>query len=426
MDQEPWAWRAGMAAYRLGINAFFGAGGLSWLRRKYRGIGIEERMGRFSDVPAGGVWVHAVSVGEVQSASAVIRRMRGETARPILLSTVTTTGQDMARRLLDGRVDRMIYSPWDVGRYVRSALDAVRPAAYVAMETERWPEMLSQLKARRIPTFLANGRLSSESFAKLRREAPFWRGVLSCFTRLLVRFEEDLENFSALGVPREKITVTGDCKVDALLDRLDGARKGIWSDLRRGEAPLFVAGSTHQGEEEAVISAFRIVRQRHPEARLVVVPRHPERALLVVAAALPYPDLKADLLSRLSDGWDIAVVDRIGILFDLYAAADAAFVGGSLVPKGGQNPIEPALFGITTAHGPSMTDFPDTKRMDALGVARCVHGPRELAGVWTAALDPTTREAVRQASRAYFDTLGGASARTWEVIREYVKDVKAQ
>ena len=426
MDQEPWAWRAGMAAYRLGINAFFGAGGLSWLRRKYRGIGIEERMGRFSDVPAGGVWVHAVSVGEVQSASAVIRRMRGETARPILLSTVTTTGQDMARRLLDGRVDRMIYSPWDVGRYVRSALDAVRPAAYVAMETERWPEMLSQLKARRIPTFLANGRLSSESFARLRREAPFWRGVLSCFTRLLVRFEEDLENFSALGVPREKITVTGDCKVDALLDRLDGARKGIWSDLRRGEAPLFVAGSTHQGEEEAVISAFRIVRQRHPEARLVVVPRHPERALLVVAAALPYPDLKADLLSRLSDGWDIAVVDRIGILFDLYAAADAAFVGGSLVPKGGQNPIEPALFGITTAHGPSMTDFPDTKRMDALGVARCVHGPQELAGVWTAALDPTTREAVRQASRAYFDTLGGASARTWEVIREYVKDVKAQ
>ena len=426
MDQEPWAWRAGMAAYRLGINAFFRAGGLSWLRRKYRGIGIEERMGRFSDVPAGGVWVHAVSVGEVQSASAVIRRMRGETARPILLSTVTTTGQDMARRLLDGQVDRMIYSPWDVGRYVRSALDAVRPAAYVAMETERWPEMLSQLKARRIPTFLANGRLSGESFAKLRREAPFWRGVLSCFTRLLVRFEEDLENFSALGVPREKITVTGDCKVDALLDRLDGARKGIWSDLRRGEAPLFVAGSTHQGEEEAVISAFRIVRQRHPEARLVVVPRHPERALLVAAAALPYPDLKADLLSRLSDGWDIAVVDRIGILFDLYAAADAAFVGGSLVPKGGQNPIEPALFGITTAHGPSMTDFPDTKRMDALGVARCVHGPQELASVWTAALDPATREAVRQASKAYFDTLGGASARTWEVIREYVKDVKAQ
>ena len=118
------------------------------------------------------------------------------------------------------------------------------------------------------------------------------------------------------------------------------------------------------------------------------------------------------------------MVDRIGILFDLYAAADAAFVGGSLVPKGGQNPIEPALFGITTAHGPSMTDFPDTKRMDALGVARCVHGPQELADVWTVALDPATQEAVRQASQAYFDTLGGASARTWEVIREYVKDVK--
>ena len=421
MDQEPWAWRAGMAAYRLGINAFFGAGGLSWLRRKYRGIGIEERMGRFSDVPAGGVWVHAVSVGEVQSASAVIRRMRGETARPILLSTVTTTGQDMARRLLDGQVDRMIYSPWDVGRYVRSALDAVRPAAYVAMETERWPEMLSQLKARRIPTFLANGRLSGESFAKLRREAPFWRGVLSCFTRLLVRFEEDLENFSALGVPREKITVTGDCKVDALLDRLDGARKEVWSDLRRGSAPLFVAGSTHQGEEEAVISAFRIVRQRHPEARLVVVPRHPERALLVVAAALPYPELRADLLSRLPDDWDVAVADRIGLLFDLYAAADAAFVGGSLVQKGGQNPLEPALLEVPTMHGPDMADFPDTGRMDRMGAARCVRSAHELAAAWERALAADERERVREACRGYFETLGGAAERTWSVIKAYVK-----
>ena len=426
-NREPWAWRAGMAAYRLGINAFFGAGGLSWLRRKYK-VGIDERMGRFADVSPGGVWVHAVSVGEVQSASALIHRMKAETDRPVVLSTVTTTGRDMAERLLKGAVDHMVYSPWDVPRYVRSALDDIRPAAYVAMETERWPEMLSQLKTRSIPTFLANGRLSEASFAKLRREASFWRGVMSCFTRVLVRFDEDLEHFAALGVPREKIVVTGDCKVDALLDRLNDARENTWNSLRRtaatdgsSAAPLFVAGSTHQGEEEIVIAAFRILRRQHPDARLVIVPRHPERALMVVAAALPYPELQTELLSRLSGNWDVAVVDRIGILFDLYAAADAAFVGGSLVQKGGQNPLEPALFGILTAHGPCMTDFPDTNRMDKMGAARRVEGAQSLADAWLSALDPEVQGRVQQSCRAYFDTLGGAATRTWEVIREYLK-----
>ena len=422
-----WAWRAGMATYRFSINTFFRAGGLSWLRRKYR-EGVDERMGNFSGVPQNGLWFHAVSVGEVQSASALIKRMREDCARPCVLSTVTTTGQKMAHQLLDGTVDRMIYSPWDAPRFVTSALDAIRPAAYVTMETELWPEMLFQLRERHIPAFLANGRLSESSFKKLRHQAAFWRGVLSCFTRLLVRFDEDREHFTALGVPPEKITVTGDCKVDTLLDRRSATSPQTWGHLRRGasqaedgSAPLFVAGSTHPGEDDAVIAAFRRVHQAHPAARLVIVPRHPERALMVVAAALPYPELQADLLSHLPENWDIAVVDRIGVLFDLYAAADAAFVGGSLVQKGGQNPFEPALFGIPTTHGPCMTDFPDTDRMDEMGAARCIHNDLELARAWEEALTPLAQERARKACAAYFDTLGGAAGRTWAVIREYVK-----
>ncbi len=316
----------------------------------------------------------------------------------------------------------MIYSPWDTPRFVTSALDAIRPAAYISMETELWPEILSQLRERNIPTFLANGRISDNSFKKLRRQRAFWRGVLSCFTRVLVRFDEDRERFLALGVPPEKITVTGDCKVDTLLDRRRTASPETWGHLRRGEGtPLFVAGSTHPGEDDAVIAAFRRVHQQHPDARLVIVPRHPERALMVVAAALPYPELQADLLSRLSGNWDIAVVDHIGVLFDLYAAADAAFVGGSLVLKGGQNPFEPALFGIPMTHGPCMTDFPDTERMDHMGAARCIHNDLELAQAWEEALTPETRERARTACQTYFDTLGGAAAKSWTIIREYVK-----
>ena len=422
LKREAWAWRAGMSAYRLGINAFFAAGGLQWLRRKYD-VGLDERMGRFEGVPQGGVWVHAVSVGEVQSASSLVRAMKQDSPLPCLLSTVTRTGREMAEQLIGGAADRMVYSPWDVPRFVRSALDAARPKAYVAMETERWPEMLSELKARGIPAFLANGRLSERSFRKLRRQAPFWRGVLSCFERILVRFDEDREHFlaPALGVPAERIVVTGDCKVDALMNRKAKADASRWAHLRRGDAPLFVAGSTHEGEDDIVIAAFRRLRRSHPGARLVIVPRHPERALFAVAAALPYPELRADLLSRLPDDWDVAVADRIGLLFDLYAAADAAFVGGSLVQKGGQNPLEPALLEVPTMHGPDMADFPDTERMDRMGAAQRVRSANELASAWECALAPAERERVRRACREYFETLGGAAERTWSVIKTYVK-----
>lgn len=410
-----------MAAYRLGIGAFFRMGGLRWLRRKYDGVGIDERMGRISGAPHGAVWIHAVSVGEAQSASALIRRMKADDpSRPCVLSTVTATGMEMARQLIGGMADRMIYGPWDAPHFVSSALDAVRPSAYVTMETERWPEMLAQLKARGVPTFLANGRLSEGSLKKLHHQAAFWRGVLACFTKIMVRFEEDREHFMTLGVPEDRLIVTGDCKVDALLDRRAATSPDVWGHLRREGSPLFVAGSTHPGEDDIVISAFRKVRETHGGARLAIVPRHPERALMVVAAALPYPGLRADLISRLGDGWDIAVVDRIGALFDLYAVADAAFVGGSLVPKGGQNPLEPTLFGIPTAHGPFMTDFPDTERMDKMGAARCVHSDVDLTRAWEDALAPGVRDRAAEACRAYFDTLGGAAVRTWEVVRSYL------
>ena len=225
----------------------------------------------------------------------------------------------------------------------------------------------------------------------------------------------------ALGVPAERIVVTGDCKVDALMSRRSEADASRWAHLRRGDAPLFVAGSTHKGEDDIVIAAFRRLRRSHPGARLVIVPRHPERALFAVAAALPYPELRADLLSRLPDDWDVAVADRIGLLFDLYAAADAAFVGGSLVQQGGQNPLEPALLEVPTMHGPDMADFPDTGRMDRMGAARCVRSAHELAAAWERALAADERERVRRACREYFETLRGAAERTWSVIKTYVK-----
>ena len=422
-----YSWPAGLCLYRSCVNTFFALGGLQLLRRKYRNT-ITERTGTLSGLPEGAIWVHAVSVGEVQSASALIRRIKSRSPLPCVLSTVTPTGREMAHRLLDGLVDGIFYSPFDKKKYVERALDTLKPRAYAAMETELWPEMFCQLKARNIPAFLANGRLSDKSFSRMKHTKYFWQGVFGCIDRFMVRFSTDREKFLALGVPDEKIIVTGDCKVDALLDRRKNTGPDKWSWLKDGDAPLIVAGSTHEGEDEIVISAFRILRRTCPKARLVIVPRHPERALMTIASALPYSDVRAELLSQVDrEGLkaDIVVVDRIGVLFELYAACDAVFIGGSLVNKGGQNPFEPALFGLPAVHGPSMTDFPDTGRMDAMGAALCVNSDSELAGAWADLLKPEARTRSLRECHEYFSTLGGAAERTWGEIERIMLDRNA-
>lgn len=416
----------GMGIYRLITGAFFGLGGLQILRRKYKGD-ISERIGQVENVPENPVWVHAVSVGEVQSASSLIRRIKSRSAYPCVISTVTPTGRDMAVKLLIGVADRIIYAPFDARKFVARSLDAINPAIYITMETELWPEILTQLKARGIPTFLANGRLSDKSFRRMRRTKFFWRGILECLTKLMVRFDDDREKFHALGVPSDKIVVTGDCKVDTLLDRRKATSPDKWGWLKDGKSPLFTAGSTHSGEDEVVISAFRMARREYPGARLAIVPRHPERALMTVAAALPYDDVHAELLSRIEPGRndaDIVVVDRIGVLFDLYAASDAVFVGGSLVEKGGQNPFEPALFGLPAVHGPCMTDFPDTERMDSMGAAMCVHNDSELSRAWCECLKPENVKLALKNCNEYFNTLGGAAKKTWDEIESCIQSAK--
>jgi 3-deoxy-D-manno-octulosonic-acid transferase len=156
----------------------------------------------------------------------------------------------------------------------------------------------------------------------------------------------------------------------------------------------------------------------------MIVPRHPQRALFVVAAALPYGETElftdGDRSDRETTDWDIAVVGKIGVLFELYSVADAAFVGGSLVPKGGQNIMEPALFGIPLTHGPYMDSFPDAARMDALGAAQTVENADQLAETWLRALDPAERSRFQRASREYFASVGGAGLRSWDVIEGFL------
>jgi 3-deoxy-D-manno-octulosonic-acid transferase len=409
-----------LGLYQTAVDVFFAAGGLRRLKKKYK-TGVEERMGIFdSGVPRNALWVHSVSVGEVQSALSLIEAARQSCSRPCVLSTVTRTGRVMAEKLTSHAVERFIYSPWDARRFVRRALDRLCPAAYVAMETERWPTMLSELHRRGIPAFLVNGRLSDESAAPLLKTRGFWRGVLSCFNRLLVRFDSDRENFLRLGVPEEKIVVTGDCKIDAMIRRRENLDLSKWAFLRgEASAPVLLAGSTHPGEEEAVLKAFQILRRKFPRARLVIAPRHPERGQSVAQLASAFGE--ARLLSGHSEFRDILVVDKIGVLFEMYGVVDAAFVGGSLVPKGGQNLMEPALFGLRPVHGPDMRDFRDADRMDAMGAARQIRDADGLAEAWLSSLEEGSRQKAKEACAAWLETVGGASERSWAVIEEEIR-----
>ncbi|MBQ3694070.1 MAG: hypothetical protein II884_04785, partial [Synergistaceae bacterium] len=176
-------YKIGMALYRSLFSTGLTLGGMKILKRKYKND-MYGRDGKVQDIPEGCVWVHAVSVGEVQSASSLIRQIKRTSTYPCIISTVTTTGRDMAMRLLDGVADKIIHSPFDSKKFVSRSLDNIKPAIYITMETELWPEMLSQLRARNIPAFLANGRISEKSFKRMRHTKSFWNGVLECLNKL--------------------------------------------------------------------------------------------------------------------------------------------------------------------------------------------------------------------------------------------------
>ena len=400
-----------------------------FLALKYK-EGLEERKGRYPDdftAPLKGrrpLWVHAVSVGEVQSASSFIHECADDgIPYPVILSTTTSTGREMSEKLLSGRIARHFYYPWDTPQIVKRAVNAIDPVAYVVMETEIWPDILYEMKSRGIPTFMVNGRFSDKSFEKSMCKAGFWREVLNLFSIIMVREREDCDKLMELGIPDGKIVCTGDCKVDALINRADGLDLTYMKKTVGNSVPLILAGSTHPGEDEIVLEAFDIFSRKYHKARLALVPRHPERAGAVFEIAKRHGETA--FFSKLSgnEKWRILIVDKIGSLFDMYGLADAAFVGGSLVPKGGQNLMEPAIFGVPVTHGPYMKDFREaSSKLGELEVAREVSDASDLAGKWIEDVDPVRRMKVAENSRIFFEEHRGASVKSWQLIKQFIAD----
>jgi len=311
------------------------------------------------------IWVHAVSVGEVLTARPLISDLKRRYPNlRMFLSTTTMAGQQLARRNVPD-VDAVFYFPFDLAFVVRRTLDLVRPKLFIMMETEIWPNLLRECRARGVKTAVVNGRLSPRSFPRYRMIRPMMRRVLDHIDKFLVQSEESARRFIDLGADPARVVVTGSLKFDSLEVSSTALQARARDRVLRyfrvpASRPVIVAGSTMKGEEIAVLRAFRRVRSTAPNTLLVLAPRNPER--FGEAEQLARHEgwkvaRRSDLAIDAEPRVDVVLLDTIGELATIYQIATVVFVGGSLVATGGHNVLEPAVFGKPIVFGPHMQNF---------------------------------------------------------------------
>jgi 3-deoxy-D-manno-octulosonic-acid transferase len=326
--------------------------------------------------------VHAVSVGEVQAAAGLIRELRRRSpGLDVVITTVTPTGAQQARSLFGSQV-RHCYLPYDLPGSVGRFLKRIRPAVAIILETEIWPTLYHELGRRKIPLVLASARVSIRSVDRYRQLATLFRETLSHGILIGAQSAVDAERFLAIGAAPGRVRVTGNEKFDLEVPQATIAAGREFRRQCAAARPVWIAGSTHEGEEDAVLAAHVIVRSRHPDALLILVPRHPQRfdavRGLLRKRGHAYAQRSSGELPGAKD--DVFLVDTLGELQLFYAAADVAFVAGSLVPIGGHNLLEPAALGLPILSGPHTQNAQDVAELLVqAGAVRIVRSREELA-----------------------------------------------
>jgi 3-deoxy-D-manno-octulosonic-acid transferase len=398
--------------------------------RKYR-EGLRERVGRVraglseDDSLRPVVWLHAVSVGEVLAVSRLVHEL--ETALPahrILISTTTRTGQSLARERFGA--DRVFYCPLDLPWAVRNYLNALKPQLLILAETEFWPNLLTGCFRRQIPVAVVNARISDRSWPRYRALRGLWRPILSKLTAVLAQTETDAERLKAIGCRPERVIVAGNLKFD-----VRALRESAALSLLREKAAglrLIVAGSTLEGEEVALLKAWPRLLDADPNLALVLAPRHPER-FGAVAGLLTQSQFHWSRRSEWStdstnpprtlEPGEIILLDTIGELASVYSLAAVAFVGGSLVPAGGHNPLEPAQFGVPIVMGLHYTNFraivDELRAHQAIRIA----DQRNLAPAFIELLSDSARASAMGArAKQVFEQQAGVTARCVEALAE--------
>jgi 3-deoxy-D-manno-octulosonic-acid transferase len=419
--------------YNLALIAGLLLGAPWWLwrmatTRKYR-EGLAARLGRVRQLKGQGnrplIWVHAVSVGEVLAVSRLVKTL--DAMLPgyfIAVSTTTRTGQELAGERF-GR-DRVFYAPLDLPWAVGAYLNALRPTLLILAETEFWPSLLSGCFRRGIPVAVVNARVSDRSWPRYRRLRWFWKPMLGRLSRVLAQSETDAERLRAIGCRAERVTVAGNLKFDVrAAEEVDATRilKAQGAALR-----FVVAGSTLDGEEQALLEAWPKLLEADWRLVMVLAPRHPERfgavAEMVNRSGIPWVrrsdwgNRGIDEIAQLIPG-QIVLLDTIGELASVYSVASVAFVGGSIVPAGGHNPLEPAQFGVPIVMGPNYANFRAIAEDLLAHQAMRIASKDELDGVLIEILsDRDASEAMGERARQVFEQQAGATDRCVEAIRE--------
>jgi 3-deoxy-D-manno-octulosonic-acid transferase len=325
--------------------------------------GLRQRLGsvpRVNGKPV--IWLHCVSVGETQAARPLAKRLKQQFPHhDLVISTITLTGQNLARDVFRNDAASIFYFPFDWRWTVRRALKAVNPAVVLIMETELWPNFLRECKTRRIPVAVVNGRISRQSYRRYRLIKSFFRQVLSSLSIAVMQSEADAQRLEDLGMPKAKLFTAGNLKFDAelaseLSDKTEELRTRFAFDR---SVPLILAASTHAPEEQILLESIQKLRQKQP-VRLLLAPRHPER-FNEVASLLQKSGLSWTRRTNRPDPNDanatVVLLDTIGELPATYELADIVFVGGSIVDKGGHNVLEPAAVGATVVTGAHTHNF---------------------------------------------------------------------
>jgi 3-deoxy-D-manno-octulosonic-acid transferase len=404
---------------------------LPWFLWKGRGSGkyfrtFRERMGRLpvylnlDGDPS--IWIHAVSVGEVLAARPLIAALKERfPAHRIFVSTTTMTGNAVARKSVRG-TDGLFYAPFDWPGPVRKALRTLNPALLVLVETELWPNLIHEARRRGTRVAVVNGRVSPRSFSRYRRVRRFLRRVLGEVDLFLMQGEAHAQRIREMGAPDERVRVTGNLKFDAVEASRTPERLAriILGEAHRGR-PLWVAGSTVAGEEEMILQAFHRVRERAPGTGLIVAPRHPER-FAEVPALIEAAGFRCARRTTLEPGaWrdgEVMLLDTLGELAQLYPLATVVFVGGSLVPSGGHNILEPAVAGKAVLVGPYMGNFQeiaDQFRAEAamVEVSTAEELAREVSSLLT---DDVRRRRLGERARGLIDRNRGALRSTVDAL----------
>jgi 3-deoxy-D-manno-octulosonic-acid transferase len=413
---------------------------------------LGERLGlSYSSVKHGtdvrnAIWLHAVSVGEVLSGVTLARKLKeAHPERPLIISTTTITGHALALERL-AFADAVIYFPLDWVFCVRRALNAVQPALVIILETEIWPNFLRQARHREIPVIFVSGRISDRSFARYRKYLgafgfflrPFLKSALADASLFLMQSEKDAERIRFLGAPADRVRASGNLKYDLDLPIPTPVSQWLQTEVARsGRTPVIVAGSVVATEEPLALIAFGTLQGEYPNALLVLAPRKPER--FDAAADFIHESRRKFLRrSKLSFGSSsngtgssgaeipkdvtVLLLDSIGELASLYGCADGVFVGGSLVPSGGHNILEPAAFGKIPVFGPSMENFSEmAARFVAAGAAVQVESPEDAGVAWIGFFrEPERMRAMGEVARTLVEDSRGATERALAVVSEHL------